>query len=71
MKKILIKLYWYIVKLWYQYFVCDAFLITFANSLELGEVLTTTYGDKIEVLWEKEMYRQDYRTYWKYWVINV
>ena len=58
------KLYYYFKTIWHQYIICDAFLITFAHENDLGEILTTVYGDKIQILWEKEVCKQDYRTYW-------
>ena len=67
------KIYYYLKKLWHQYIVCDAFLITFVdnNKIYVGEILKTVYGDKIEILWEEEKYYQEYRRYYKYWVRNI
>lgn len=62
----LTKIYYYLRKLWHEYIICDIFIMTFSTKLQHGEILQTTYGDKIEVIWgEKE------GKYWKYWVINV
>lgn len=62
----MVKLYYYLRKLWHEYIICDIFIMIFSTKLTHGEILQTFYGNKIEVIWEEKE-----GEYWKYWVINV
>ena len=62
----MIKFWYYLKKLWYEYITCDLFIMKFSNKLEYGEILQTAYGFKVEVIWEEKEGK-----YWKYWVREV
>lgn len=61
------KIIYFFKRIWYYYILNEAYYITFDNiKLELGEIIQTTYGGKMEVLSEPKIENK----YYKYLIIN-